>query len=164
MTKNLLSCNIVILQLWFLLHFMWTTLLCVSQTSAGKNACAYCCMHYFYMTVKLTFIIDLKSTPVKTFPRRGKARGPGGKLRGLRFLIKSNKISNTKASNSQLLKFRQSKRAWKTMVKYWWSLWRTTLILQTGLWYVWCYLGGTCSSGKTSPRVRLHNTESFVWK
>lgn len=82
-----------------------------------KLACAYCCMHYFYMTVKLTFIIDLKSTPVKTFPRRGKDRGPGGKLRGLRFLIKSNKISNTKASNSQLLKFKQSKRAWKTMVK-----------------------------------------------
>lgn len=84
----------------------------------------------FLWLFHLTFSIVLKSTPVKIFPRKGTAQGPGGKLEGLQFLTTSFKSNNTKPNKSQPVKSIQSNIAWKNMMKRW-SKKQLWLIVQT---------------------------------
>ena len=56
-----------------------------------------------------TFVMVLKSTPVKTFPRKGRGRGPGGKFGGLLFLTMSATRRKTEMNTSQPLRSRNSK-------------------------------------------------------
>lgn len=65
----------------------------------------------------LTLSTVLKSTPVKTFPTKGRAQGPGGKLFGFQFLTTSIKSNARKIINIHVVKSMDPKMAWKIMVK-----------------------------------------------
>ena len=54
---------------------------------------------------------------MKTFPRKGRAQGPGGKLCGLQFLTTSIKSNTKKINTNQLVKSIHAKIFWKIMIK-----------------------------------------------